>query len=71
MLDLGTPEMIRPPGSDPIAVVSGVDPSDFHIGDEVMVNGQQYRVTRIIDMSKVGVPSPWVGLMICVLPDNE
>ncbi len=71
MLDLGTPEMIRPTGGDPIAVISGVDPSDFHVGDKVRINGQQCRVTRIVDMTKVGVPKPWVGLMICVLPDKE
>lgn len=64
--DLGTCEMIAPTGLPPIAVVPNGDPAAFHVGDEVRVNGQRGRVVRVIDMSKVGVPTPWVGLAIRV-----
>jgi hypothetical protein len=71
MKDLGTCEMFNPTGRSPIAVIPNGDPAEFKIGDEVLVNKQRYRVTRVVDMRKVGMPTPWIGLAIRALEDGR
>lgn len=69
--DLGTREMLRPPGSDPTAIIRHAAVAEFNAGDVVRINGQRFRVNRVVDMTKVGAPDPWVGLVVHALSSEE